>query len=117
MAAAQEHKEEVMAIFYVTKWPLEYGVIVCEGTVTAKQAKIDKEYEGYTCFCRVFHSDEFYTGLDLAKSYVADALLDEIKFCETRIERMKWKLDKVRNLSAESPVWTRTGKDDEDDDS
>lgn len=98
--------------FYCTKWPIECGIIVCDGDVTAKRAKISEKFRSNTKQLTTFTGTEFTTSLSTAKTQVEHKLLDDIRYHELRIERLKSALKKTRELTDDAAIWSNTRGDD-----
>jgi hypothetical protein len=92
--------------------PLEKGIVVCEGTVTARQARVDKEHWEFTNYRECLNSGAFTTVLAEAKKTVVNKLKDDIRFHELRIARLKNTLANVYALTENAAVWTDTRGDD-----
>jgi hypothetical protein len=103
-----------MAKFYIVKWPIESGLIVCDGNVTAKQAVVDRGHHSITHYNTHFSVHEFTTDLDKAKKIVADKISNRILYLEEQISDMKKSLEKVRALTEDTAtLWTSTAKEED----
>ena len=98
--------------FYYIGLSLEKGIVVCEGTVTARQARVGREHWGYTGYRECINSKDFTTVLVEAKRKVAAKLEDAILYHELCIKRLKSTLANVNALTANAEVWTDTKGDD-----
>lgn len=97
--------------FYLTKYATDpqIGVVVADGEITAKQARIDPNRDHLTGYCRTFHFLDYVLDAKEAGEIATTRLMDQIAYHEEKIAQFQRMIMRLASLSEDTPTWTRMG--------